>query len=473
MPTASIFRDTKKTRLRVSATIVAVLLAAFLATRAAGQESGGSLPDLLGDFFDGGSRLATITADASFFANGVLIPGTSQTVLALEADFVGFPDDIFAVPKVDGSGNVVPKTFEIIDEPLPPSEIPTSPGPGFTYVDGTAVFTGSTDQTTPSPDPLPPPGEDGTYFVNYAYAKTIAISAGGVGVRRIKLSENNSPIPTDRVIFNYHFFNDVQNGFGDVSRYTMGIEKTYANGDVSFELRVPFAATLDALQAVEAADHRNFEFGNAVMIWKALLARNNRWAFTVGTGVSLPLASSYVLLMGDTNILKVVNESVHILPYVATAWTPNSRVFAEAFVQFDIDPYGNTVLADVPNVIDPPSGRRRLPQIGVLNDATFLFVDVGTGVWVYRNPNARWLNGVAPVAELHYSTTTSDTDVVSGNNLELRDLSRRLDILNLTLATHLTFQSGLEVSSGVAIPLRTGDDDPFDYEVSLQCDWKF
>ncbi len=51
------------------------------------------------------------------------------------------------------------------------------------------------------------------------------------GDRRYKVSDNLSPIPTDRVYFNFHQFNnavtDINDNSRDVTRYTFGVEKTF------------------------------------------------------------------------------------------------------------------------------------------------------------------------------------------------------------------------------------------------------
>jgi hypothetical protein len=69
-------------------------------------------------------------------------------------------------------------------------------------------------------------------------------SASVVG--RIKASENNSPIPQDRLFLDYTFYDDVPflgQGIG-VSRFVPGFERVFLDGVMSVELRMPFAQTL-------------------------------------------------------------------------------------------------------------------------------------------------------------------------------------------------------------------------------------
>src|SRR4029079_7105637 len=80
------------------------------------------------------------------------------------------------------------------------------------------------------------------------------------GASRIgKISENDSPIPRDRVFFSYNHF---QNVFQisetpltppgpamirqePIDRYTLGFEKTFFDGWTSVEVRMPFIGSID------------------------------------------------------------------------------------------------------------------------------------------------------------------------------------------------------------------------------------
>ena len=71
-------------------------------------------------------------------------------------------------------------------------------------------------------------------------------SDGGV-VGRVKVADDQSPLPRDRFIFNYDHFDDVRLTAGGISvnRYVVGFEKTCLDGGASVEVRVPFADTLN------------------------------------------------------------------------------------------------------------------------------------------------------------------------------------------------------------------------------------
>ena len=150
----------------------------------------------------------------------------------------------------------------------------------------------------------------------------------------------------------------------------------------------------------------------------------------------------------------------------------DSPWFGEAFVQFDIDPTGNPVFADVPT-LGSGASFGSLPQIGVFNDASLIFVDVGLGRWLVRNQRGPRTTGFALMGELHYLSTLNDTDAVSGNGLTVGDVSRRFDLLTLTLGTHAKFASGFELAVGMVVPIRRGPEQPFDYEATVQTEYQF
>ncbi len=439
----------------------------------AGSGGVSSVPRMFGDFFDGGARLVTLSGSVTtnFFALGQQIGTTPAAVpvFAFERDGVGFPNDVVTngTPGADGSGDGNPDTFAI-REPLPPNEVPTSPGAGFTFAGGTAVYTNSTTSMLPANGVA----SNGDWFVSYAYNSSapmvVPAGGGGVAVRRFKIAENNSPLPKNRVYLHYNYFNDVKAGFGDVHRYAVGFEALLFDGLASLETRVPFALTLDNDQVVNSTGARDFEFGDLLMVWKLLLLQTNRFAFAGGIGLSVPTASGSRLYFADgRELLNISNDSVHYLPYIAYAFAPNDRFFNETFFQFDLDGKGDRVFADAAGASTGAS----LPLIGRLNDASIMFVDTTFGWWLCKDTRGGKVSGIAPIVEFHYGTTVNDTDAVAGNGLTVADISRRLDILNLTLGTHFVPRRGPQMSLGMVLPLRHRDDRPFDYEGILQLNW--
>jgi hypothetical protein len=435
-----------------------------------GFESGA--PNLIGDFFGGGSQVITVrqTTPTNIFVRGELAgnspPAGATNAIWIYESSIGTANDFTSNGfGIDTTGDGTADTFRI-SEPLPPNDSNVSPGPGYVFDGGTAVYTGSQARTTALPGPVP---DQSIWYAQYSFSQTITVdvpSGGGAVVRRVKLAENNSPIPRDRLFGLYNFFNDVPNGFGDVSRYALGFEKTFRDGGMSLDVRFPFAATLSSDQSTGGIGSKNTEFGNTTLIWKSLLFEDATLLVSGGLGVALPTANDTRLFLANgRQILQINNDAVHLLPFGAFLATPNDQTFFQAFCQLDLDPNGDRVQGD-------PNGGP-MQRIGTLQDATLLFLDGTLGMWAYRNPYARAVTGIAPVIELHYSSTLQDTESLTGNGFTVNGVSRRFDVLNGTICTHFFLGDQLTVTPAISFPLRNGNDQQFDYEAIVQANWYF
>jgi hypothetical protein len=287
---------------------------------------------------------------------------------------------------------------------------------------------------------------------------------GGVSFRRIKLAEGNSPLPTDRWIANYSFFNDVLL-VGDVNRYTLGFERTFDEGLKSIELRLPIASTLSADQVANTPLRRSTQIGNLSLAYKKIIGVRGPVLTCAGLGLALPTAADSRLLNDEQEeLIRVDNQSVHLLPFVSWIWTRNDRLTWQAFVQLDVDAGGNPVVIAGSNG-PAPAGR--------LRDVTLLFVDMGfTYRWLEDREGL--IRSVTPFAEIHYSGTLEDAPGISFGapdqfQIDLEPLGQRYDVVNLSLGAHLQMGERLFVRPGIVIPLRSRDlDRQFDYEVGVQ-----
>ena len=423
-------------------------------------------PNVVGDFYGGGSGLATITVPRSFHTFGrtvIGMPTDPNSVLVFELDGTPPFNDFTTVgpgSDVTGDGNM--DTFAM-SEPVPPTDAPTSPGPNFTFDGGTVVYTNSPTETTAQNGAF---ADDELWYASYSYTGTVEIPPGvGVAVRRIKIAENNSPIPRDRYYLDFKHFRDVKGGFGDVSRYTFGFEKTFSEGRFSFDTRLPFAATLDVDQFASGMGSnsglRSVESGNVTFILKQVFRETEQFLVSGGLGVAVPTGSDTRLFLSDgTPVLAVENKSVHVLPYLAGLWSPGERFYLQSFLQVDVAANGNPVRGNIAGGV--------LPQIGVVQDATLLFVDVSSGYWVYRDrTGSRLLRGLAGIAELHYNTTSQDADIVTAPGIDIRGLSSRFDVLNATFGFQTEIGEALTITTAMTFPLRNRDDRQFDNEIAV------
>jgi hypothetical protein len=292
--------------------------------------------------------------------------------------------------------------------------------------------------------------------------------------RNFKIAENSSPIPADRVFFNYnHFANALETFDGPVlglDRFNFGIEKTFWDENWSVELRIPFARGLDSTQVVgQEAGVEGTEFGNLAMAVKAVLLRGRCSTLSAGLGVVFPTGSDSELFFDDgagslLPLGSVQNEAVHMQPFLGHLWTPNDRLFVQSFAQLDFDLNGNQTQ------IRGVEGR--------LQDQSLLFLSTSIGYWAYRDPCARFVKGIAPVIELHYTTTLQSPDAapaeLNGETPEDYEIATitnpawRQDIMNLTGGFHFQLFQSTRLTVAGAFPLRSNWDREFDAEFTMQ-----
>lgn len=432
-------------------------------------------PNMIGDLFGGG--LSTLTGGQTIpfggSATGTILsggPGRADSQLVFEFGNDLVPNDVFTsgtgldLAGADGFAD----TFQIF-EPLPPNGAPTSPGPGFIFDGGTAVYTGNNPSAT-----TPQPGSyvnNDNWFVSYSYSQSLLnpeeggrpIPTPGVAVRRIKLSENFSPEVRNRCFASYNFFNDAYAGLGDVSRYTLGFERVVVDQLVSLEARLLMAGTYGSTQILEDSSSRDFELGNAALIGKGVLLRNDHMIWTAGLGFTIPSADDTVIRRGGQNIVVIKNRTVHLLPFSALLIRPRRDTFFQAYVQLDVaangDPiYGNLAGGD-------------LPRLGVFTDSTLVNLDFALSHVIYTNRSGSPLRQILANGELHYSGSLQESDFVTANGLNYSNLTRYFNVLNATLGLHLLVGDHVVVTPAMSVPLRDGYDEQFDYEAIVQVNY--
>jgi len=133
----------------------------------------------------------------------------------------------------------------------------------------------------------------------------------------------------------------------EVTRNIIGFEKTFFDNLTSLEFRVPYAATLSSDITLDAGGLRGEtkpELGNMILYGKLLLLQNDEFALGAGLGVTLPTADDAIVRdAAGASVLRVANESPHLLPYLGFVWTPCPDVFWQGIVQLDVDTRGNPV----------------------------------------------------------------------------------------------------------------------------------
>ncbi len=308
-------------------------------------------------------------------------------------------------------------------------------------------------------------------YFTYNYMATLSVplpSSGGV-VGTTKVSENNSPLPRDRLIFDYDYFSNVPlapGGF-NVNRFSPGFEKTFFNGRTSFELRVPFAATVDSSSIASGATNAATELGNIHTTFKALLYGSKTINFGTGLGIGLPTASGTQVRLADgTDVVRIKNESVILTPYIAALYTPNDKLFAQAWASLNYDASGSPVYGN-PNFTG-------LIGAGRIFDQNLLQLDVQLGYWLLRESNTTsFLTGVAPFVELHYNSPLNNATTVQAGSFAVGSATNRYDELNIATGINLLVRNKTSVMAGVVLPLENGNNRFFDAQFGLRINWLF
>ncbi len=401
--------------------------------------------------------------------------------------------------------------FALPSQPLggvpgtPPVNLPGTPGIG-TVLDPGGLYQAAAQNAFESNPNLPGAngrqgaatfvqGDSGTLssgpgvndaFLFYNYTVDSSIVFPGYAVGFVKLTENMSPIPRDRVYMNYSYFRNA-NFWGeraDVNRFMPGFEKTFYDGWTSIELRTPFAATLDNIQDITFRDHgaaglseyRDIQFGNMSVIFKTLLFEQQTWAITGGMQVMLPTANNtYVFgqtAATDESIQQVfvANESVHLMPFVGGIWAPNDRFFNQILFQIETDVNGN--LAYVNSTQDPTLRGRNLTPAGRAYYPTFMYLSFGTGYWLYKNDRARF-TGFSPIMEIHVNQAFEDFEPICSQGYQLGQNPGVVSVTNALIGCNFEWGTRSTLTFAYVTPLGGGVDRFFDGELRAMFNWRF
>ena len=312
-------------------------------------------------------------------------------------------------------------------------------------------------------------------YAFYDYVVDTAVLIPGANVGFVKLTENVSPLPRDRVYFNYSYFHNalIGDARNDVNRFTPGFEKTFADGWTSIEVRTPFAATVANTQTLDPADPcgigdaQAVEFGNMSVIFKSVIALGRSWAWTGGMQVMAPTAGDVVVnaAAGGPAVVRVTNQSVRLMPFMAGIWAPNDVWFSQALLQVDTAANGNPAFLAVP-------GQTTLQPVGQLEYPTFMYLSFGTGYWAYRSDHSR-LTGIAPIAEVHVNQAMQGSDVIQGDTYRLGADYGVVSLVNGLVGCNFEWGDRSTLTFAYVTPFGGGVDRWFDGEFRAFWNWRF
>jgi outer membrane putative beta-barrel porin/alpha-amylase len=289
------------------------------------------------------------------------------------------------------------------------------------------------------PTPFPPPTPPG---VPRPRGATLVIPS----IRGIKISENQSPRPQDRVYFTFNYFQGVNDqvnqrlqspiGYTQVFRYIGGFEKTFLDGQGSVGFRVP----LDSVTAATASSRASGNFGGTStaigdmsIYGKYILLENREKGDLLSAGLAITVPTGPGRFAGfDT--------------YAPSPHTPSFQPF----------------LGYIYN-----TGRLYFHGFGIVDVTTtgqnpvLLYNDFGLGYFIRRpDPNGLatpLISTIAPTFEVHV------TDPLNHRNpYSLRDPAGMTDIVNLTYGLNIGIFDRTLVTFGVVTPVTSPK--PFDFE---------
>jgi hypothetical protein len=310
-----------------------------------------------------------------------------------------------------------------------------------------------------------------TYSAILRGEQVLALPGAGGTVGRIKMSEDNSPIPRDRLIFTYDSFGGVPytaDGVG-VNRYQFGVEKTFRDGLWSAEVRLPFAGTLASTYA-QGAEMKDAELGNLRFAFKRLWVQTQRVYLSTGVAVTLPTADDQTVNSIDGQMLySFKNESVQVEPFVGVLFLPTERLFAQTWASVNFDTSGGQLRWN-PNVFGG-SGSARVWDLPVV------CVDGQLGYWLVQRPTGT-LRGFAPFVELHYNQTVAQnrlTDEVSERTAQegLTVSTIGATELNMTAGFLAQVGNNLNLSVGASFPLLNQPNRTYDWQVGVRVSYFF
>jgi hypothetical protein len=249
-----------------------------------------------------------------------------------------------------------------------------------------------------------------------------------------------------------------------VDRYTLGLEKTFFDGLWSVDLRMPFFSEYEFNAGSFGVE--GGEYGNGSVTLKRLLRASDEGALAAGLAVGAPTGNDVRIQDGGVEYV-LQNQAVRLAPFVGFLKVPSEEWFYQGFLQLDVPTNGNPI--DYHDTGSQLSGR-----LGELTDQTAFYVDLSAGCWLYRNPCAPLLTGLAPLVEFHYSVPLGEADIISGNlagsTVRFGNLLNDGDVANVTVGIHTQLRSQTTLRIGGVFPLQASPDRPFDAELHVMWD---
>ncbi|MFL5340611.1 MAG: hypothetical protein ACJ8F7_10715 [Gemmataceae bacterium] len=229
-------------------------------------------------------------------------------------------------------------------------------------------------------------GYSATRVVRDAHGNTRLVRVPIAARSGTKITDNESPRPTDRVFYTYNYFNDVNIGVNPglpgvgLARHMVGFEKTLLDGDCSFGMRLPFSTITNT----GGAD--GTFAGDLSLIFKYAFVNDRQTGDVLSGGLMLTVPTGQDIVVDQPNPLTGVVDGttqdrfhpVIFQPFAGFIRSFNERLYVHGFTAVAV-----------------PTDAR---------DVTIMWNDLGVGYRLYRNPNDRFIQAVIPTWEWHLNT---------------------------------------------------------------------
>lgn len=254
----------------------------------------------------------------------------------------------------------------------------------------------------------------------------------------LKIADNQSPRPQDRVYFNYNYFNNFNGEFNKnyrmavsdikVDHYVFGFEKTFLDGAASIGLRLPLNNV--RLNSMDPRIGTSSTSLNDLSVYaKFIIAEDQETGSLISAGIDINTPTGPGQFAGS-QAFKFYSSTV-IQPFVG--YVLNS---------------GKWYLQGFSSVAVPTND----------NDSVMLFNDIGLGYRLYEdNAAGAILTALVPTVEFHVNTP------LSHRGIDPYTLTGGIDVVNLTAGCHARIGERLLLTTAYVRPM-TGPT-VFEYEV--------
>jgi hypothetical protein len=300
----------------------------------------------------------------------------------------------------------------------------------------------------PPPPPIPPPFPP---RVPPPPPSPRLASALVPSVRGLKIAENQSPRPQDRVFFTFNYFTNVNGALNQrleapvqnirVFREIFGAEKTFDEGNGSIGLRLP----LNTLTSDSRLQGRFKQIGGTTtslndlnIFAKYILKQNPECGYLISGGFAITPTTGPGSFAGANYITNV--HTTLMQPFLGYIWNAGN-FYLQGFTAFEFP-------------VDP-------------KQVTMMYNDVGLGYFLLRRAEReRLITAVVPTFEVHVNSPLNHRDVFNVN-----DPAGTPTVVNLTYGLNVEFHRDALFTFGFVTPVSSPK--PFDYEFLLLLNWRF